>query len=308
MSVDLHTLPLTLQLQINDVCDRFEQGLRSGQNPRIEDYLTIAEEPGRTALFRELLNLELDYQSAAGQTLVMANYLQRFDSDRESIERVWQDWQRTTSSRYPALPASIGRFQIQAELGRGSFGVVYRAYDPTLDRLVALKVLRHYSPDIAVRFRTEARAAARLQHPNIVALFELGEANGTAYLSADYVDGSPLSKHIEPVTGDFRRIADWIQQLAEALAYAHSQQVIHRDIKPDNILIAADKRPKIADFGLAKRLDDAAGRTLANVVLGTPAYMAPQPVRFPLLWRVGESKKTEACQGQPETARPTSRT
>ena len=179
---------------------------------------------------------------------------------------------------------SLGRYQIEAEIGRGAMGVVYRASDPKIDRLVAIKTISltgQEPPDeeeYRERFLQEARAAGRLSHPGIVTIFDAGEDPKThePYLVMEYVSGQPLSKIL---WGPDRRLPvetalNYALEIAEALAYAHSQGVIHRDIKPANILITDDDHAKIADFGVA-RLNHTLS-THTGQIFGSPAYMAPE--------------------------------
>src|ERR1043166_1430347 len=192
---------------------------------------------------------------------------------------------RSSGGRRPAPASSgakIGRFHIVAVLGKGSFGTVYKALDPLLDREVALKVPRFTSddPDLHERFVREAKAAARLRHPNIVAVFESGETPEGPYIASEFVDGVPLSKMIANEGVDLRTAVDWVRQIADAIDYAHKEGIVHRDIKPANIMINRAGRPQVMDFGLAKRASDAAARmTIEGTVLGTPAYMDPEQAR-----------------------------
>lgn len=176
---------------------------------------------------------------------------------------------------------SIGRFELQAVLGEGAFGIVYRAFDPTLRRHVALKVPRHASDSAtrSQRFLTEAHAAANLRHPNIVAVFESGQSEGRLFIVSEYVQGKPLSERTAVRRPPFAQSARWVGALAGALAYAHQEGIVHRDIKPDNILLTDRDRPLIMDFGLAKLTDDDSGITGDGSILGTPAYMSPEQAR-----------------------------
>jgi hypothetical protein len=180
----------------------------------------------------------------------------------------------------PAL-GRIGRFELRAVLGQGTFGRVYRAYDSQLERLVALKVPKFGSdePHLVERFLEEARAAARLRHPNIVAVFESGQAGDDYYIASELVEGKPLSAHLLKGGLNFQQAARWVRDLATGLAFAHEAKVVHRDIKPANILIDRQGRPQLTDFGLAKRVGEDATRTADGTVLGTPAYMAPEQAR-----------------------------
>jgi WD40 repeat protein len=177
---------------------------------------------------------------------------------------------------------ALGRFELRGLLGEGAFGTVYRAYDPLLDRDVALKIPKFSSRQtrFAERFQREARAAARLRHPNIVAVFEGGAAQGQPYIASEYIEGLPLSDRIAAGPPEFRQSAAWVRELAQALDYAHGEGIIHRDVKPANILLNAANRPQLMDFGLAKLVgDEDAGLTADGSIVGTPAYMSPEQAR-----------------------------
>ncbi len=175
------------------------------------------------------------------------------------------------------LPTVPG-YEVLGELGRGGMGVVYKARHEALDRVVALKVLRagpHADADELRRFRHEAQAAARLQHPHIVQVFETGEHNGLPYFSQEYVAGGSLDRKLAGTPQPPREAARLALTLAGAVHAAHQAGVVHRDLKPANVLLTADGTPKVADFGLARR-QDVPGRTARGEVLGTPLYMAPE--------------------------------
>jgi eukaryotic-like serine/threonine-protein kinase len=188
----------------------------------------------------------------------------------------------TVERRHPQSTNShLGRFEIKESLGGGAFGIVYKAYDPVLGRTVALKIPRFGSDDQSKtkRFLKEAHASANLKHPNIVAVYESGEENGRPFIASEYVKGDPLSQKIKSNPPDFKETAFLIKSLADALSYAHKEGVIHRDIKPDNIMIAEKNRPQIMDFGLAKLTDEDSQMTGEGNILGTPAYMSPEQAR-----------------------------
>jgi tetratricopeptide (TPR) repeat protein len=181
------------------------------------------------------------------------------------------------------LPAKIGRFLIRGFLGAGAFGTVYRAYDPQLEREVALKVAKAagQSPERIQRFRREARAAAGLRHPHIVPLFEAGEVDGHLYLASAFVPGKTLEEAIHEQGSKLppEQAATIVRKLADALAYAHSQGVLHRDVKSANVLLDPAGDPHLLDFGLARRTEDQERMTVAGAVLGTAAYLAPEAAR-----------------------------
>jgi tetratricopeptide (TPR) repeat protein len=170
-------------------------------------------------------------------------------------------------------------YELLGEIGRGGMGVVYKARHRQLNRLVALKVIGaggHADAGQRVRFRTEAEAAARLQHPHVVQIHEVGEHNGLPYLCLEFLDGGNLAHKLTGTPLPAGQAAGLVQTLARAVHYAHCRGVVHRDLKPANVLLAVDGTPKIADFGLAKILDDSAGLTASGAILGTPSYMAPE--------------------------------
>lgn len=177
----------------------------------------------------------------------------------------------------------FGRYEVVAQLGRGAMGIVYKARDPQIDRLVAVKTvsLNGQEPDeekeFRLRFINEAQAVGRLHHPGIVAIFDVGEnpENHDPYIVMEYVAGEPLNRILAREKKlPLATALQLVEEIAEALDYAHSQGVIHRDIKPGNVLITAEGHVKIADFGIAKL--NLAHFTIPGRVLGTPAYMAPE--------------------------------
>ena len=180
-------------------------------------------------------------------------------------------------------PCNIGRFELKAELGDGSFGHVFHAYDPKLDRNVAVKVQRAgwFAGDEDVRrFFREAQSTAQLQHPGIVSLYETGQTeDDVCFLVTEYVHGETLESRMRRKRFDVREAAELVVQLAAALQYAHEKDVVHRDIKPSNILLDGSDTPHIADFGLAKRLIADQTTTSDGRVMGTPAYMSPEQAR-----------------------------
>jgi tRNA A-37 threonylcarbamoyl transferase component Bud32 len=182
-----------------------------------------------------------------------------------------------------AGPHRLGKFELLEELGNGSFGTVFLARDTELDRSVAIKVLRAgklASQHDIDRFLREARSAAHLQHPGIVAVHESGQVeDGTCYLVEEFVPGTTLARRLGDGRLGFRQAAEIIAAVADALAYAHQHGVIHRDITPTNIMLDAQARPHLMDFGLAKRETDDLPMTLDGQVLGTPAYMSPEQAR-----------------------------
>jgi serine/threonine-protein kinase len=178
----------------------------------------------------------------------------------------------------PPLPEIPGH-EVLGRIGRGGMGIVYRARDVRLGRVVALKTLaeaRYATGEQVERFLDEARAVARLQHPNIVGIHAIGEHEGQPYLSLEYVDGDSLARRLADGPMAPRAAAELIETLARAIDAAHRAGVVHRDLKPANVLMTADGVPKVGDFGLAKLMDSESARTWSGQVLGTPSYMAPE--------------------------------
>jgi predicted Ser/Thr protein kinase len=180
-------------------------------------------------------------------------------------------------------PCRLGKFELQAQLGVGSFGYVFRAYDSELDRTVAIKVQRAGSlsgEEEVDRFVREARSVAQLKHPQIISLYEASHTeDGVCFLVYEFVEGETLESWLQRNRPDFHQAAEQIAELAEALHYAHEHGVIHRDLKPSNILIDAECRPHVMDFGLAKRDTGDVNATPDGQVMGTPAYMSPEQAR-----------------------------
>jgi tetratricopeptide (TPR) repeat protein len=182
------------------------------------------------------------------------------------------------SSGAAAPGGSPDGYEILGELGRGGMGVVYKAQQTRLGRLVALKMIlsgSHASSTDLERFRTEAKAIARLQHSHIVQIYEVGEHGGLPYFSLEFCGGGSLAHKMAGTPLVPQEAAALVEKLAHAMQAAHDRGVIHRDLKPANVLLAEDGTPKITDFGLAKKLDEA-GQTHTGVVIGTPSYMAPE--------------------------------
>ncbi len=180
----------------------------------------------------------------------------------------------------PAVTSRFGDYELLEEIAHGGMGVVYRARQLHLDRIVAIKMLllgSRASDVVAERFQREAQAAARLRHPHIVAIHEVGEVEGQPFFSMDHVQGRDLGKIVREAPLPARRAATYVQAVAEAIHYAHQHGIIHRDLKPSNILIdSATDEVRITDFGLAKRLGDDSDLTLSGQVLGSPNHMAPE--------------------------------
>src|SRR5215472_12781191 len=181
----------------------------------------------------------------------------------------------------PPLPAVPG-YAVEAVLGHGGMGVVYKARHLRLNRVVALKMTlagSYAGPHDRERFRREAEAVAALRHPNVVQLYDVGDADGRPYFTMEFMEGGSLAQKLAGKPQPARPGAQLVAILAEAVQAAHESGIVHRDLKPGNVLLAADGTPKITDFGLARRLDTEGGLTRTGTPLGTPSYMAPEQAR-----------------------------
>src|SRR5262249_29887411 len=177
-------------------------------------------------------------------------------------------------------PKEIGDYDVLAEVGRGGMGVVYKARHRGLHRLVALEMVlagEFASPDQELRFRLEAELAARVRHPNIVQVYEVGSHDGRPFLALEWIEGGSLASRLDGgkpwPPGE---AASLVEVLAHAVHAAHGEGVVHRDLKPANVLLSADGVPKVTDFGLAKSLLGGSGLTQTGAIVGTPDYMAPE--------------------------------
>jgi tetratricopeptide (TPR) repeat protein/tRNA A-37 threonylcarbamoyl transferase component Bud32 len=215
------------------------------------------------------------------------HYLRQFPQHAALLRLLHQADQVVEQELAPAAPvlpppaASFGNYELQEEIGHGGMGVVFKTWDRCLGRVVAVKMLR--TGDAAgekerKRFHGEARAVARLQHPNIVQIYEVGEAAGQPFFVLEFVEGQSLAQRLDGTPFPARQAAALVEVLARAMHCAHANGVIHRDLKPSNVLLALTPEgcvPKITDFGLAK-LTDISGETRSEAVVGTPSYMAPE--------------------------------
>jgi serine/threonine protein kinase len=183
-----------------------------------------------------------------------------------------------------SLPAGatvryFGDYEILEEIAHGGMGVVYRARQVSLNRIVALKMLlagHLASPDDVRRFRTEAEAAANLDHPNIIPVYEIGESEGQHYFSMKLIEGSSLARLLPLYFHEQGKAAELMATVARAVHFAHQRGILHRDMKPDNILLDREDQPYVSDFGLAKLMERNTNKTQSGAVIGTPSYMSPE--------------------------------
>jgi len=179
--------------------------------------------------------------------------------------------------------SQLGRYEVLGELGQGAMGVVYRAKDPLIDRVVAIKTINlglalDEKEEYESRFYQEAKAAGRLNHPNIVTIYDVGKSGDVAYIAMEFLEGRELRDIMNddgllPVD----QVLDIVAQVAQGLAYAHEHEIVHRDVKPSNIMVMRDGHAKVTDFGIA-RMASSTVRTQTGMVLGSPKYMSPEQV------------------------------
>lgn len=196
------------------------------------------------------------------------------EGDREPAQAI-----ETAKAKAKARPDVVPGFEILSELGRGGMGVVYKARQLRLNRLVALKMIRDDrlgNPENLVRFAIEAEAVARLNHPNIVQIFQFGKTGDIPFVALELLEGGTLARRLSGAPQPIRDAVVLVALLSKAVSAAHAAGIIHRDLKPSNVLFDGENVPKIADFGLAKRLEVEEGETRHGQVIGTPGYMAPE--------------------------------
>jgi serine/threonine protein kinase len=255
----------TADLQLIDAaCDRFEAWLRSGATPNSEEALRGFDEPLRSVLAREL----------------------------QALERAYRARQERPPFAEP-IPAArrFGDYELLDKLGQGGMGEVFRARQLNADRIVVLKIIRRdrleeLPPSKRLRwierFQSEARAAAQMEHDNIVPVYQVGEVDGQHYYSMRYIAGRNLGELLEDGPLAPEQAADIVEKIARAIDHAHGRGILHRDLKPRNIIIDAEGRPFITDFGLAKwLLDQAVDLTALGTLIGSPPYMAPEQIDSP---------------------------
>ncbi len=257
-----------------------ESDARDEQLAMLLDELSARVQRGESADFERICaehpDLADELRQLWGAVLVaeVAGYDSRSSSD--------QSHSSETSLRLatlPPLPFSIGDYELQQEIGHGGMGVVFRAHQTNLRRDVALKMILPGkgtgAADIA-RFRAEAEAVAKLNHPGIVPVYEVGEWEGRPFFSMKYIAGQTLSQKLAAGPLPAREAARLLLEVCRAIQHAHEEGVLHRDLKPSNILLDLDGQPHLTDFGLAKQIEATASLTRTGAILGTPSYMAPE--------------------------------
>jgi len=259
--------------QLALLLDDLIQRQRSGESVSLEQ--TIAQHPDLSRELRELWAAVMIADAVAASTLAHERSENSLHQPSVAAKAALVEQNR--------LPRRLGDFELLAELGRGGMGVVYQARQVALDRMVALKMILRGTnalPTDLARFRAEAEAVAKLEHPGIVPVYEVGELEGQPYFSMKFIAGTTLARMLGDGPLPPRQAAEILAPICRAIHFAHEQGLLHRDLKPSNILIDLDGKPHVTDFGLAKKLSDdmvtGEGLTHTGAILGTPSYMAPE--------------------------------
>jgi serine/threonine-protein kinase len=251
---------MTSKSKIFELLRRYEQLREQGQDVQPE---TLCQDSEMSAAVREEMRKWCDGASPLAST-----------DPAETVVHA-PPANATPESGIP----NIDGYQVYGELARGGMGVVYKAQHLQLKRLVALKMIladNQIGEQERTRFRMEAEAVARLQHPNIVQIFAVGEHEGTPFCALEFVEGGSLAVKIAATPQPARWSAELVEKLSRAVHAAHERGFVHRDLKPANVLMSTNDIPKIADFGLAKQLDNESGQTRSGAIVGTPSYMSPE--------------------------------
>jgi eukaryotic-like serine/threonine-protein kinase len=294
VSVRSESVSLRQLQRLVAVCDRFEAEWRAGRRPKAEDFVLEEPEPDRRLLLARLLTVEVDERRRQGENPGLAEFIQRLPDYggvvRDAFATPTTDGRRNDAAPFDVTvdfvaaagavadsPETLGRYRILGCLGAGGFGVVYHAHDDELNRPVALKVPHHdrvARPGATDWYLAEARALGSLDHPNIVPVYDVGRtSDGIPILVSKLVEGTNLSAMLHRGRPSATDAAGLIAAVADALHYAHLRGLVHRDVKPSNILIDRTGKPYLADFGLALQ-EGTGGQSGAYV--GTPSYMSPE--------------------------------
>lgn len=278
--------------QIDQICDEFEQAWKQNDAPDVQSWMHRVEAPERQRLLKALVEVDIEYRTRLDRKFDATQYLENLGLSSQALAEDLTVSDLGTLGSDPTItvktsvlmPSRIGKYQLQQEVGRGGFGVVYRAFDTVLKRDVALKIPRDFlHAGSKLRFVQEAEAAAALDHPGVVTVFESGEADGHCYIASAFCEGQNLSYWMK-AQGEISShcAAQIIRDAADAMQHAHDRGVIHRDLKPGNIMAVPGSDgtilPRITDFGLAKLIEGQMEDTRTSIVLGTPSYMAPEQI------------------------------
>ena len=294
-----------IQARIDPICDAFETAWkksveRSGSDlPNMVEFISQATEGDRPQLVFELVLLDIHYRQLSGKEWDKANYHEQLADFPEQVDRAFA--QSDPDATIPPIQAAeeetlapgeaeaslepgevvkyFGDYEIIDEIARGGMGVVYRAKQISLNRTIALKMI--LSGQLAGeadvrRFQIEAEAAANLDHPGIVPIYDIGEHSGQHYFTMKLVEGSTLSEKGAALQQNPAEAIELVAKVADAMHHAHQRGILHRDLKPGNILLDADDQPMITDFGLARDTQQDSGLTQTGAIVGTPGFMPPE--------------------------------
>lgn len=296
------TIDLTTATQIDQMCDAFELALRAGEAPQLVDFTQRLNVPGhQRQLMKELLSLDVEHKRKQGKSPTAEEYqsLIGFESVVDEVlaatraqspaeapsidEMATLPPEATGQSSYePAVGDRVqyfGDYELLDEIARGGMGVVYRAKQISLSRIIALKMIlsgQIAGEDEVRRFQLEAEAAANLDHPGIVPIHDIGEHKGQHYFTMKLVDGKTLTELSPEVRGDHQRAVELVAKVADAIHHAHQRGILHRDLKPGNVLVEEGGQPLVTDFGLARNMETDQDLTQTGAVIGTPGFMPPE--------------------------------
>lgn len=291
--------------RLRQAAEEIRRNIQAGRDRAVEaavaDWPEVLEDPDRAL---DLIYCEIDEREALGDAPKPGEYCDRFPHLADRIERLFEVHEAfrkagelLSGSNLPESGGgpnaraessgiegghshrrALGQYQLVEEIGSGATGVVFKATQLRLNRLVAIKILRPFGTDESrERFVTEARLTACLKHPHIVQLHEVGHEDSIDYMSMELLEGGSLATQLNKTTFSPRAAAELVRTLADAIRAAHEEGIVHRDLKPGNVLLTADGTPRISDFGLARHLADSGRRqTRTGAILGTPGYMAPE--------------------------------
>jgi serine/threonine protein kinase len=287
------------QALISERCQQFESALRVGHRPPIEGFLNESSGSDREQLIVGLVAIEVHFRQEAGEHPELSEYITRFPEHEAALVAaiaplLSSDCKLSNSTvvggllvtselltaSHIAPMRTLGRYHLHEILGRGGFGEVWKGHDPILDRPVAVKTIRgdkELSVGAVHSFISEGRHLAKLKHPAIVSVYDVGVEHGRAFIVSELIDGTTLQSQIGNQPMDWRQAAALVEQIADALHVAHQANIFHRDIKPSNILMDSQGRPHLADFGLAVTEEQQLGESAST--LGTYAYMPPEQLR-----------------------------
>ena len=292
----------------------YRDSIADGNDIRADEFLRRRNESPTSSILTALLVVDLEVRQAGGMSATVDFVRNRYPDNPQAAERAFESFvagqdsvedfgtalDETIAGSNPLAPdqdtgdtpyteitgplttgpsTQFGDYKILNEIARGGMGVVYRARQLSLNRIVAIKMIKTgqlASDDELHRFQSEAEAAAQLDHPNIVPVFEVGEQNGRHFFSMGFVDGESLNDRLSQGPLPPREAATLLRSLAEAVRFAHEKGIVHRDLKPANVLIDRQGQPKITDFGLAKRAETDSAITATGQIVGTPSFMPPE--------------------------------